>query len=231
REKNFVDSNQAGLDLLGYSREELLRMAISDVDADPDAVIPAQNQLLGGGRINNYEHQLIHKNGNIVTVLNNSQPLIGTDGKVIGIQSILGGFLDLRVRGQTQIIIGSEHDHFLPIHANNRVLTGPNRPEIGIESTDPKVFYDLEIMAFLENIHIDLPHRFSEGRWLNTMISRIGIPQRVLISAAGYSSIGNSSLNRPRSRMGIVSRIAWGEKGCHSSHPAFRYHCQVIRAP
>jgi PAS domain-containing protein len=32
--KNFLDSNQSGLDLLGYSREELLNMSIPDVDAE-----------------------------------------------------------------------------------------------------------------------------------------------------------------------------------------------------
>jgi len=65
--KNFLDSNQAGMGLLGYSREELLNMTIPDVDADPIATVPAHEQLLGGDRIINYEHRLKRKDGKVIT--------------------------------------------------------------------------------------------------------------------------------------------------------------------
>ncbi len=87
--KNFVDSNQAGLDLLGYSKAELLNMSIPDVDADPNVVLPAHEQLLSGKKIINYEHKLKKKDGTIITVLNNSRPLIDVDGNVVGMQSTL----------------------------------------------------------------------------------------------------------------------------------------------
>jgi len=53
-EKNFIDSNPAGLELLGYSKEELLSMNIVDVDADPIKTLPIHKQLLAGGKIINY---------------------------------------------------------------------------------------------------------------------------------------------------------------------------------
>ena len=87
--KNFLDSNQAGLDLLGYSREELLNMSIPDVDVDLLVVLPAHEQLLGGERIINYEHQLRRKDGKVITVLNNSRPIANDDGQVVGMQSTL----------------------------------------------------------------------------------------------------------------------------------------------
>ena len=87
--KNFIDSNQSGLELLGYSRGELLSMSIPDVDADPAVVLPAHRQLLTGGRIVNYEHRLVRKDGRVITVLNNSRPLLDFDGAVIGMQSTL----------------------------------------------------------------------------------------------------------------------------------------------
>ena len=87
--KNFINANQAGLDLLGYSREELLHLSISDVDADPVAVLPAHQQLLSGGRLINYEHRLRRKDGTIVTVLNNSRPLTDLHGNVVGMLSTL----------------------------------------------------------------------------------------------------------------------------------------------
>ncbi len=87
--KHFLDSNQAGLDLLGYSREELLNMSITDVDADPIVVLPVHEQLLSGDRIINYEHQLKRKDGKVVTVLNNSSPLTNYDEQVVGMHSTL----------------------------------------------------------------------------------------------------------------------------------------------
>jgi len=87
--KNFINSNQAGLDLLGYSRDELMTMSIPDVDADPIVVLPAHQQLLSGGRIINYEHSLRRKDGSIITVLNNSKPLTDSNGKVVGMLSTL----------------------------------------------------------------------------------------------------------------------------------------------
>jgi len=87
--KNFINSNQAGLDLLGYSREELMTMSIPDVDADPVIVLPAHEELLSGGQLINYEHKLRRKNGNIVTVLNNSIPLTDAQGNIVGMLSTL----------------------------------------------------------------------------------------------------------------------------------------------
>ena len=106
--KNFIESNQAGLDLLGYSREELLSMSMSDVDADPTIVLPAHKQLLSGKKIVNYEHQLKRKDGKIITVLNNSKPLTDTNGNVIGMQSTL---IDITLQKQAQEKLQKEHDN------------------------------------------------------------------------------------------------------------------------
>lgn len=97
--KNFIDSNQAGLNLLGYTREELMSMSIPDVDADPVIVLPAHEQLLCGDRLVDYEHRLKRKNGEIITVLNNSRPITDKDGKVVGMLSTL---IDITQRKKTQ---------------------------------------------------------------------------------------------------------------------------------
>jgi len=87
--KSFINTNQAGLDFLGYSREELLHMSIPEVDADPAVVLPAHQKLLSGGRLINYEHKLRRKDGTIITVLNNSRPLTDPHGNVVGMLSTL----------------------------------------------------------------------------------------------------------------------------------------------
>ena len=101
-QKRFIDSNQAGLDLLGYSRGDLLQMKISDVDADPKVVLPKHKILLSGDNLVNYEHQLKRKDGEIISVLNNSKPLTDELGNVIGMQSTLLNVTD-RKRAQEQL--------------------------------------------------------------------------------------------------------------------------------
>lgn len=101
-QKRFIDSNQAGQDLLGYTREELLSMSIPDVDAEPGVVLPAHAELLSGGRLIDYEHQLRRKDGSIITVLNNSHALTGPEGSVIGMQSTL---FDITARKQAEVAL------------------------------------------------------------------------------------------------------------------------------
>ena len=107
KDKRFIDSNQAGLDLLRYSREELLSMSIPDVDADTAVVQPAHQHLLTGDRIINYQHGLRRKDGRIITVLNNSRPLKDVQGNVIGMQSTL---IDITERKQAEQALRSKSD-------------------------------------------------------------------------------------------------------------------------
>jgi PAS domain S-box-containing protein len=109
QDKHFIDSNQAGVDLLGYSREELLQISIPDVDADPVIVLPAHAELLSGGRLINYEHQLRRKDKSIITVLNNSIPLTESNGNVIGMLSTL---LDITDRKRVEEALKAENARF-----------------------------------------------------------------------------------------------------------------------
>jgi PAS domain S-box-containing protein len=88
-ENKFIDANLAGLELLGYSREELLGMAVADVDDEPSSLAQALQELGSSGRIENFEHQLRRKDGTVITVLNNSRPLNDRHGRAIGILSTL----------------------------------------------------------------------------------------------------------------------------------------------
>lgn len=121
-EKNFIDSNLAGLDLLGYSREELLWMSIPDVDAAPTEVLTAHKQLLSGNKLYNFEHQLRRKDGRIITVLNNSRPLTDAQGAVVGMQSTLIDITDrkrveetLHHRVEIEMLVASISTEFVTL--------------------------------------------------------------------------------------------------------------------
>jgi len=85
----FIDSNPAGERLLGYSRSELLSMHILQVDVNTEVTTSAHEKLARGEPLINYEQQLYHKDGRIITVLNNSVALKGCDGEIINWYSFL----------------------------------------------------------------------------------------------------------------------------------------------
>ena len=110
--KHFLDSNQAGLELLGYARAELLCMSVADVDADPVVVLPAHTQLLTGGRLINYEHRLRRKDGQVITVLNNSRPLTDERGEIVGMLSTL---LDITDRKRNEEALRASEERYATI--------------------------------------------------------------------------------------------------------------------
>jgi len=85
----FVDTNPAGERLLGYSRNELLSMYILQVDVNTEVTKSAHEKLARGEPLINFEHQLYHKDGRIITVLNNSVALKDSDGEIINWYSFL----------------------------------------------------------------------------------------------------------------------------------------------
>ncbi|MCP5044211.1 MAG: PAS domain S-box protein, partial [bacterium] len=101
-DKKFVDTNQAGLDLLGYSRTELMRLHISDVTADPELVCPEHLELAAGTATTSVEHRLKHKDGNTIDVLGKSMPLLDPAGDIVGTQCTLTDITD-RKRAETSL--------------------------------------------------------------------------------------------------------------------------------
>jgi two-component system cell cycle sensor histidine kinase/response regulator CckA len=85
----FTNANRAGLELLGYSRSELLARNFAEVDAGPaiprgepsaaDAIRPSIHG----------EHKLRRKDGSLIIVSGTSQSLTAADGSCTGTLSIL----------------------------------------------------------------------------------------------------------------------------------------------
>ena len=85
--KKFIDANQAGLELLGYSKEELFQLSLPDVSVDPGETDDICAMLLDSRQIINREHQLEKKNKETITVIDNAISITDLSDNVIGIQS------------------------------------------------------------------------------------------------------------------------------------------------
>jgi len=93
---HFIEINPAGEKLLGYSRQELLTMSTVDIDVDLEVVKPEHEKLNRGEPIINYEHLVRRKDGEIITLLNNSVALKDGSGNITNWYSFLIDITDMR---------------------------------------------------------------------------------------------------------------------------------------
>jgi len=92
----FADSNRAGTELLGYSKDELLKLEIRDVHIDSKTITKTYKKIFDGYSLVNNEQKFRRKDGTTVTVLNNSLPLFNGKGEVTGAQSFLFDISELK---------------------------------------------------------------------------------------------------------------------------------------
>ena len=77
---NLLDANQAGIDILGYTKDELLSMPITNIYVDPDQR-DQYGALLGrDGQVSNFEIQVRRKNGEEIVLSLNVSSRLEIDG-------------------------------------------------------------------------------------------------------------------------------------------------------
>jgi len=199
--KRFIDSNQAGLELLGYSKKELLSLCISDVDGDPVVTLPAHEQLLGGQKLMNYAHQLRRKDGKIITVLNNSIPISNANGEIVGMQSTL---MDITDRKNAEDELKSSKEKLQNLYKHLQTAIEQERTKIAREVHD-------DLGQVLTAIKLD-------GHWLknkipedqNELIQKTDMTLKLIDSAIQTVKKISSDL-RPGllDDLGLAAAIEW----------------------
>ena len=77
---NLLDANQAGIDILGYTKDELLSMPITNIYVDPDQRDQYAALLARDGQVSNFEIQVRRKNGEEIVLSLNVSSRLDIDG-------------------------------------------------------------------------------------------------------------------------------------------------------
>ena len=89
REGQFVDLNQSGLDLFGYTREELAELNTRQLFVDPAAPPRFQQEIEQKGFVRDYEVKLRRKDGTQLDCRLASTVRRTNDGNILGYQGII----------------------------------------------------------------------------------------------------------------------------------------------
>ena len=89
RDGRFVDINRAGLELFGYSREDIIGREASQLYHCPHDRARFQSEIEQKGFVREYEVKLKHKNGKLLDCLLTSTVWLSDDHEPMGYQGII----------------------------------------------------------------------------------------------------------------------------------------------
>jgi len=104
REGRFVDINQSMLDLFGYTREEMMELAVEKIHTNPSNLKTLQEKIEQYEFVKDHDVTLRKKNGQEIDCLVTSTLRRGDKGEIIGYQGIIRDVTQQR-RMHEQIII------------------------------------------------------------------------------------------------------------------------------
>ena len=111
--------NQRAVDLLGYSREELLNLSAHEISAEPTQSQEFLQRLISGEQIPLYERLLRKKDGSVIPVEINVELVHDLHGKPLHIQSFVRDITDRR---KAEIELQHRNDDLGLINAINEVI-------------------------------------------------------------------------------------------------------------
>ena len=96
KEGKFIDINQAGLELFGYTEEGLMKLNVQEIYVDPEDRTKFQQEIERKGFIRDYEIKFRKKDGKEIDCLLNSIVRQSKDGSILGYQGIIRDITGLK---------------------------------------------------------------------------------------------------------------------------------------
>ena len=98
-EGHIEDINPACVDVLGYTKEEVIQMTLYDIIVDPADSHRFRKTIRTQGFVRNFESQLRCRNGDVIHTLVGATARLDENGKLIGVQ---GNVHDITARKQAE---------------------------------------------------------------------------------------------------------------------------------
>jgi diguanylate cyclase (GGDEF)-like protein/PAS domain S-box-containing protein len=115
RSGDFVDINQAMLDLFGYTRREMLSLNAAVLYADPQGREAFQQRVEQRGSVRNYEIQLRTRAGKVLDCVLTATARQGADGEFCGYEGIIE---DVTERKRSTTLLQRSEEYFRSLIEN-----------------------------------------------------------------------------------------------------------------
>lgn len=109
RDGDFVDVNRSMLELLGYSRRELLSLNAMATYADPEARERFRQCAEETGSVRNHEVQLLTRSGRVLDCLVTATARRSPEGDIIGYEGIIE---DVTARNRSTAVLRQSEEYF-----------------------------------------------------------------------------------------------------------------------
>ncbi len=211
----FIDINQAGLDLLGYSREEIRELQVESVYTTPSKRSEFRDLIAKNVSVRDFEVKLKRKDGSEIDGILSGSVRKSKEGKIIGYQGIIH---DITKRKQAEDIIKKAHEQEtelrdLLIRAERLASVGEMAAKIAHEINNPLTVImglsqiqmekvkDSEIKETLGKIHSQakevsqLTRRYMDlGKPVDTKMENISLGNALKNSVRALGCVGHLKL-------------------------------------
>ena len=201
REGQFVDFNNAILDLFGYTKDEMMRLNTKNLYAHPKNRLRFQREIEKKGSVREYEVEFSKKDGTKIYCLLTSSLRQSKDGKILGYHGVIR---DITERRQWEDHLNNSREQLRALAARLQVVREEERTQIARQIHD-------ELGQQLTGFKMDLSWLSKKLPKTNKSLGNKTESMMKLIDEAIQSVRKISSELRPGilDDLGLVAAIEW----------------------
>ena len=201
RDGQFIEVNQSMLNLLGYSREELMKIKADELYVNSDDRKRAQRKIDDEGNIKDFEVKWRIKDGTEIDIILTSTGRRGKDGTIVGYQGIIR---DITKRKQEESKLRKSHEQMRALASRLQFAREEERTEIAHEIHDELgqalTALKLDLFSLIDNEPED------KNEFIKAVESMINLTAKTIDTVKRISTELRPGI---LDVMGIVAAIEW----------------------